>query len=108
MDVNRAGLTDLVTGGDGRFLLSSSVPEDLSVEVPLAIKRRGVEAKLVLTQGARHEPDEALIMLIANLIENAVKYGGHTQVTLRFAPGTRPARDPNLPSECSWARLPSA
>jgi len=76
MDVNRAGLTDLVTGGDGRFLLSSSVPEDLSVEVPLAIKRRGVEAKLVLTQGARHEPDEALIMLIAKTHTVDVVDGG--------------------------------
>jgi len=65
LDVNRSGLADLVTGGDGRSPLSASVADDLSVAVPLAIKRRGVEAKLVLTQGASREPDDALIMLIA-------------------------------------------
>jgi len=65
MDVNRLRFTELLAGSDAGPPHSSSVHDDLRVEVPFEIKRRGVEAKFVLTQGASCEPDKTLVMLIA-------------------------------------------
>jgi hypothetical protein len=65
MDVNRSRLADILTGSDGEPSHSSSVHDDLCVEVPFEIKRRGVEAKLIVARGMERKPDETLVMLVA-------------------------------------------
>jgi hypothetical protein len=65
IDVNRSGLADLVAGSDEGSLLPSSAPDDLRVEAPFEIKRRGVEARLVLARASERKPDETLVILVA-------------------------------------------
>jgi len=56
---------EFLSGGDGGPSPKPSLKNDLHLEVPFEIKRRGVEAKLVLAQGASSASDDVLIMLIA-------------------------------------------
>jgi DNA invertase Pin-like site-specific DNA recombinase len=64
MDVNRSGLYNILAGTDASPPHSSSVHDDLRIDVPFEIKRRGVEAKLILTRGRERKPDETLVMLV--------------------------------------------
>ncbi|MDP2620647.1 MAG: hypothetical protein Q8P46_10810 [Hyphomicrobiales bacterium] len=56
---------EFLSGGDGGPSPKPSLKNDLHLEVPFEIKRRGVETKLVLAHGKETKLDETLVMLIA-------------------------------------------
>ena len=63
--LNRAGLADVLAdrGITNPHLITSSI---ISIELPISLRRRGVETKIVLTDGRQqtNDPDAALIHLL--------------------------------------------
>lgn len=65
--IRLAGLYDLVRAGDGDAKLNLQKDAMMQIHVPLQMKKRGVETKLIIgtIPQATSEPNQALIMLIA-------------------------------------------